>query len=86
MDSIGSIQAWLMQRIALTLRCEAVQLRAEDSFASLALDSIAALELLADLDSSHGLQLEPDALYRHNSPALLAQEIWRRSQSQPIAC
>lgn len=86
LDSVGSIQAWLMQRIALTLRCEAVQLRAEDSFASLALDSIAALELLADLDSSHGLQLEPDALYRHNSPALLAQEVWRRSQSQPIAC
>jgi len=42
--------------------------------------------LLADLDGGHGIQLEPDALYRHNSPALLAQEVWRRTQSHPLPC
>ncbi|WP_165794475.1 AMP-binding protein [Kinneretia aquatilis] len=86
LDSAAAIESWLLLRIAQALRCTPAQLHPEDSFASMALDSVAALELLADLDSSHGIQLEPDALYRHNSPALLAQEIWRRTQLHPLAC
>lgn len=81
LDSEAEVCQWLLQRIAVATRSELGRLRAEDSFASLAMDSVAAIELLDELDRGHGLLLSPDAFYRHNSPALLAREIWREARS-----
>lgn len=80
LDSEDDVCAWLMKRIATATHSDPARLSAEDSFSALAVDSVTAMDLLNEFDRVHGLQLSPDTLYRHNSPARLAREICRIAQ------
>jgi acyl carrier protein len=73
----------LLQRIAAVTRSDPRELDPESSFAALALDSVAAVEVMANLDRL-GLTLAPDAFYRHNTPSRLAEEIWRLAQASTL--
>lgn len=75
-ESAESICDWLLRRIAQITRSSPECLDPDESFAALAMDSVAAIDVLDELER-RGLGLAPDAFYRHHSPKLLAQEIWR---------
>ncbi|AOZ03884.1 hypothetical protein BKK81_22605 [Cupriavidus sp. USMAHM13] len=82
--TVAGIQAWIVARIGRITRSDPSRIRPDESFAELALDSVSSLEILSELDASHGIGVAPDSLYRHNTPELLAREIhrlWHLKQS-----
>lgn len=75
-SSVVAIQRWITERIALITGIAVDRIHHEDRFVDLALDSVTSLVLLSELDTRHGIGIAPEALYTHNTPALLAQEIF----------
>lgn len=75
-STVDGIVHWMVERIAAITHQVPNVIDRDDSFAALALDSVAALEILTELDSL-GVDLPSDVLYQCNTPALLAQEIFR---------
>ena len=75
--TVADVRAWLVSRIGRITRSDPAQIRPDDSFAALALDSVASLEILSELDQTHGIGVAPDSLYLHNTPELLAREVHR---------
>lgn len=78
-SSAEHILHWVVDRIADITQLEPCRINHDDSFADLALDSVASLELLSELDQRHGIGIAPEALYKHNTPKLLATAIFQLS-------
>ncbi|MDT8997743.1 AMP-binding protein [Paucibacter sp. APW11] len=79
--SVEDVLQWITQRIATITRLEPGRIHPDDSFADLALDSVASLEIVSELDHQHGIGVAPEALYTHNTPMLLATEIFKLAQA-----
>ncbi len=79
--SVEEIRHWIIDRISAITRLEPSRIHHDDSFADLALDSVASLEIISELDHHHGIGVAPEALYKHNTPDLLAHEIYKISQA-----
>ena len=79
--SVDEILHWIIDRISAITRLEPSRIHHDDSFADLALDSVSSLEIISELDHHHGIGVAPEALYKHNTPHLLAHEIFKISQS-----
>lgn len=79
--SVDEIRRWIIDRIAEITRLDPDRIHHHDSFAHLALDSVASLGIISELDHQHGIDLPPEALYKHNTPDLLAQEIYKISRA-----
>ena len=78
-SSVDTILHWITDRIAAITGLDASQIHRDDRFVDLALDSVASLDMLSELDHRHGIGIAPEALYTHNTPARLAQEIFNVS-------
>lgn len=83
--SVEEIRHWIIDRISAITRLEPSRIHHDDSFADLALDSVASLEIISELDHHHGIGVAPEALYKHNTPDLLAHEIYKISQASRSA-
>lgn len=83
--SIDEVRRWIIKRIAAITRLDASRIRDDDRFSDLALDSLASLELLCELDEQHGICIAPDMLYRLDTPNLLAHEVHRLWQRRSAA-
>lgn len=80
-SSAEEIRHWIIDRIAAITRLEPSRIHHDDSFTDLAMDSVASLEIISELDHSHGIGIAPEALYKHNTPELLAREIFKIAQA-----
>ncbi|QDQ25970.1 AMP-binding protein [Chitinimonas arctica] len=83
--SEDGICLWLRAMVAKLNRCSLAHIHADDQFAALGLDSVAALYILSALETEHGVLVSPEALYQFNTPAMLATEIFRLGGLRPIS-
>jgi acyl-CoA synthetase (AMP-forming)/AMP-acid ligase II/acyl carrier protein len=74
--SVDDVLHWVIDRIAALTRLEPSRIHRDDRFSDLAMDSVASLEIISELDQQHGVGIAPDALYKFNTPELLAGEIF----------
>lgn len=80
-NSVDEILQWIIDRIATITRLEPSRIHQDDRFADLALDSVRSLEIMSELDHHLGIGVASEVLYKHNTPHLLAHEIFKMSQS-----
>ncbi len=79
-SSERTIVDWIIDKVASITELKHDQIRSSDTFTELALDSVASLEMLSELDQKHGIGISPESLYKFNTPDLLAREIYNTVQ------
>jgi acyl carrier protein len=73
MHSRETIETWIVQYLARQLDLPGAQVNAQDAFDRLGIDSVAAVELMADLEAWLGTgELDPTLPYDHKTIAALA--------------
>lgn len=75
--SAQEIQAWLLTHLAARLKMPIGNIDVQTPFVDLAMSSLDAVELAAELERWLGRQLSPTAIYNHPSIAALAQWLAR---------
>lgn len=78
--SVDAIVRWIIDRVAAITRLHPDQIHRTDRFADLALDSVASLDILSELDHHHGIGIAPESIYKNNTPELLAQDIYNTAR------
>ena len=68
----AEIRRWLIARVAQTANLAENEIDPAASFNSLGIDSLAAAELLADLEVELGTELDPTVVFSFESPSELA--------------
>jgi acyl carrier protein len=68
-----AVQEWLVDRLAATLGVDAAKVDVHEPFASYALDSVAAVRLVGELEELLGRELEPTLLYDHRDIERLSE-------------
>ena len=79
-DSVQSVCNWLRSLIAKKVNVELSSILPDEQFSSLGLDSIAAIDLLFQVETQCGVCVPPDYLYRLNTPNFLAHQIFTQIQ------
>ena len=78
-----SIIAWMVAKIAERTEAAPHEIDVTHPFASLGLDSVSALQLVADLEQWLGQDISPTLLYEHTNIAALAEHL--ASDGRPFA-
>jgi len=66
------LRRWIIDQLATATGAEAAQIDPSATFSSLGVDSVAAVELVADLESRLGRELDPTLVFSAETPAQLA--------------
>lgn len=66
------LRRWILTRLSERTSVDAVDIDPSVTFASLGVDSVAAVELIADLETHLGRELDPTLVFSAESPAQLA--------------
>lgn len=72
MHSEQDLRRWIVARLAAAAGTDPSQIDPSATFASLGVDSVAAVELVADLETELGRELDPTLVYSAETPSQLA--------------
>ncbi|WP_197525707.1 AMP-binding protein [Pseudobythopirellula maris] len=72
-DSAEAVETWLMAWLVERLDLSETEVYRDRPFAELGVDSVAAVELSAELEEAFGVELSPIVAWNHPTPASLAE-------------
>jgi acyl carrier protein len=73
-----SLQAWLVERIAIQLQRPPSTVRHDVSFADYGLDSVSAITLCSEVEEQFGVVIEPEDMWDHPTIEALGAALLKR--------
>lgn len=77
-QSVADIQAWLTQNVARRLKVDPSKIDRSDAFSQVGLDSLAAVNISAEIERWLGIELEATLLYEYSNINELSAHLAQR--------
>lgn len=79
-ESLADIQMWLTEQLAKRIKISLNQVRPDQSFVDIGIDSITAVRLVGEIEDWLQIELEPTLLYEYSTVNTLSAYLARQLQ------